>query len=192
MTLSSIKGHCAQLVEFTADELALIDDYFQPLILKKNELLLRAGKVCDFVVFINKGSLRYYFVKGIEEKTFDIIFENTFFTDYPSFNDDVPSQAYVQALEKTELLVIRKSKLHELYKVCPKYEAMALKISERVAAGYMQFSQAMATQSPEERYQMAMELRPELFQRVSLKYIAEALGMSPETLSGVRNKFKVT
>ena len=46
----------------------------------------------------------------------------------------------------------------------------------------------LAADKPEERFQHLFRSRPELFQRVPQKYIANLLGISPESLSRLQKR----
>lgn len=58
---------------------------FTPKFYKKNELLIEAGKTCDWIAFISSGTLRnYYFSNKDEEVTYCLNFSDTFITAYSS------------------------------------------------------------------------------------------------------------
>ncbi|MEQ9306930.1 MAG: hypothetical protein RJQ14_23645, partial [Marinoscillum sp.] len=69
-------------------ELGLIDNYFEDKSLKKGEYLLESNKVCDFIAFITKGAIRHFHIKDGVERTCDISFDNSWVTDFQSFNHE--------------------------------------------------------------------------------------------------------
>jgi CRP-like cAMP-binding protein len=49
---------------------------------------------------------------------------------------------------------------------------------------------SLSSEKPEERVRKLIEQRPELFQQVPQKYLANLLGISPESLSRIRARRK--
>ena len=91
---------------------------------KKNELLLREGQVCSFVIFLHTGCLRYFYMKDGEEITGQFFIENDWYTDFESFIRLKPSEQSIQALEDCVCLLINKRKLEQLYIDFPVFERL--------------------------------------------------------------------
>ncbi len=185
---SSLKKYCKTLINLTEDELLLIDRYFVPKTIKRKEYLLEEGKICGFITFIVNGSFRHFHLKDGVEKTCDISFENSFITEYSSFNFDIPSNINLQALEKSEVLIISKSDLFKLYNECRKYETIGRLMAEKIAFKATEIAMSLSSETPETRYKKLLSQQPELFQRVQQKYIANFLGITAESLSRIRKR----
>ncbi len=185
---SSLKKYCKTLINLTEDELLLIDRYFVPKTIKRKEYLLEEGKVCKVITFIVSGSFRHFHLKDGEEKTCDISFENSFITEYSSFNYDIPSNINLQALEKSEVLIINKDNLFKLYNECRKYETVGRLMAEKIAFKATEIAMSLSSEKPETRYKKLLIQQPELFQRVQQKYIANYLGITAESLSRIRKR----
>jgi len=185
---SSLKNYCQTLTDLSADELLLVDKYFVPKAFTRKSYLLKEGKVCKFIAFIANGSVRHFHVKDGEEKTCDISFENTFITEFRSFTNDIPSNINLQALEDTEVLLINRQSLFELYNECRKYETVGRLMAEKVAFRATEIAMSLSSEMPETRYRNLLAQHPELFQRVQQKYIANFLGITAESLSRIRNR----
>jgi len=183
-----VKIHCKATVPLTVEELELIDVYFEVRKLKKKEFLLQNGKVCNFIGFIADGIMRHFHIKDGVEKTCDISFENSWITDFQSFTHNTSCVMNLQALEDTTVFVIRKENLYKLYNECNKYETFGRLMAERVAQRATELVMSLSSEKPEERFQNLIQKRPDLFQRVPQKYIANFLGVSPESLSRIRNR----
>jgi CRP-like cAMP-binding protein len=184
----SLKAYCSSVVPFTPEELALIDTHFESRTLAKKEYLLHGGKICSFLAFIDKGTVRHFHIKDGIEKTCDISFENAWVTDFQSFTNGTPSVMNLQAMEETVVDVIRKEKLFSLYRECSKYETFGRMMAERVAQRATDIAMSLSSDKPEERFQNLLQKQPDLFQRVPQKYIANFLGISPESLSRIRTR----
>lgn len=184
----ALKTYCNSLINLTKDELLLIDKYFKYQVIKRKNYLLEEGKICKFIAFIVKGSVRHFHIKDGEEKTCDISFENSFITEFSSFTYDNPSNISLQALEDTRILIISKEKLFELYRECRKYETVGRLMAEKVAFRATEIAMSLSSDKPEIRYKKLLNQQPELLQRVQQKYIANFLGITPESLSRIRKR----
>jgi CRP-like cAMP-binding protein len=183
-----LKKYCQQVVSLTDKELALIDTYFEERLVKKKDYLLQDGKVCNFIAFIAEGSIRHFHVKDGVEKTCDVSFENSWVTDFQSFTYNTSSIMNLQAMEDTTMFLIRKENLYKLYTECNKYETFGRLMAEQVAQRATEIAMSLSSDKPEERFQNLIKKQPDLFQRVPQKYIANFLGISPESLSRIRSR----
>jgi len=132
--------------------------------------------------------MRHFHIKDGDEITCDISFENTFITEFNSFNSGQNSQIAFQALEDSKLLIIKKNRLFNLYQVNPKFEQLGRKIAEKVATRNTDIAMSLASEKPEIRYINLLKQKPEIFQRVQQKYIANILGVKPESLSRIQKR----
>lgn len=183
-----LKTYCKTFVTLTVEELGLVNTYFEVLLLKKKEFLLQNGKVCNFIAFIETGSVRHYHIKNDEQKTCDISFENTWVTDFQSFTHNTSSIMNLQAMENTSLFIIKKENLYKLYNECSKYETFGRLMAEQVAQRATEIAMSLSSDKPEERFQNLLKKQPNLFQRVPQKYITNFLGISAESLSRIRSR----
>ncbi|WP_225307218.1 Crp/Fnr family transcriptional regulator [Adhaeribacter soli] len=166
----------------------LIDQYFEVKDLKKKEFLLQDGRICDFIGFINNGTIRHFHVKDGIEKTCDISFENSWVTDFQSFTHNSLCIMNLQAMEDTTVFIIRKENLHKIYSDCHAYETFGRLMAEQVAQRATEIAMSLSSDKLEERFQNLIKKQPDLFQRIPQKYIANFLGISPESLSRIRRR----
>ena len=183
-----LKTYCKLTVPFSETEIGLIDQYFEEKSLKKKEFLLQDNKVCNFIAFIAEGSIRHFHIKDGVEKTCDISFENSWVTDFQSFSYDTLGKMNLQTMEDTIVFSIKKQNLFKLYEECSKYETFGRLMAEQVAQRATEIAMSLSSDKPEERFQNLIKKQPDLFQRVPQKYIANFLGISPESLSRIRNR----
>jgi CRP-like cAMP-binding protein len=185
---NKLKQYCNIKVPFTDEELSLIDSYFELKNLKKKAFILQDGKVCNFIAFIATGTIRHFHIKDGVEKTCDISFENAWITDFQSFTHNTPCIMNLQAMEDTTVFIIKKEKLYKLYTDCNKYETFGRLMAEQVAQRATEIAMSLSSDKPEERFQNLIKKQPDLFQRIPQKYIANFLGVSPESLSRIRSR----
>jgi CRP-like cAMP-binding protein len=75
-----------------------------------------------------------------------------------------------------------------IYKACNKYETFGRLMTEQVAVRATEIAMSLSSDKPEERFVKLLKKQPDLFQRIPQKYIANFLGVSPESLSRIRNR----
>ncbi len=184
-----LKDYCRRILPFTDEELRAVDKHFVEKIFKRKELLLEAPHTCHHLFFIVKGSIRYFHIKeDSSETTCDISLDNQWATEFVSFTSGTPARLSLQALEETTVYCIDKDHLYALYKAFPRYETFGRLITERILQQSIDTSVSLASQKPEERFKHLMQTRAELFQRVPRKFIANLLGISPESLSRLQKR----
>lgn len=184
----SLKAFCQQHIPFSEEELTVLDAYFEVLELPRKGFLQEGGKVCDFLAFIDQGAIRHFHIKEGEERSCDLSFENSWVTDFSSFNSGKPATMYLQALEDCRLYVIRKPRLLALYAENQKYESFGRLMAEQVAERATEIAMSLSSEKPADRFEKLLAAQPNLFQRVPQKHIANFLGISPESLSRIRRR----
>ena len=173
----------------TNEEVETINSYFQIKKLRKRQYLLQSGDVCRFKAYVEKGILKQYSVdkKGTEHIV-QFATEGWIISDLSSFMSGEPAVYNIDALEETELLIIKKSEQKELFKKVPKYEVFTrLEITNAYSMLQKRLT-AMISTSMEERYLEFISRYPNITQRVPQHMIASYLGLNPETLSRIRKK----
>ena len=185
----SLKRHFLQILPFTEEELSAVDQYFTEHIFAKKAMLLEAPHPCKYLFFIVKGCVRHFHTKDDgNEKTCDISLENQWTTAFMSFNSGSSSNLSLQALEETTVYRISKEDLISLYAEHHNFETFGRLMAEQILQRATDTAMYLAADKPEERFQHLLRSRPELFLRVPQKYIANLLGISPESLSRLQKR----
>jgi CRP-like cAMP-binding protein len=177
-----------QITGFSDSELDIVLKYFDKKYFKKKTILLHAGKIADEVYFINTGCIRLFCDKNGEELSTYFFTEQMFAGSYSSFISRNPSQHSIETLEDCEVLTLSYKSLQELYEVFPKMNEFIRKsIEERFVIIHDLFTSYLLN-SPEERYLNLIKERPELLTRIPQHQIASFLGVTPVSLSRIRNR----
>jgi CRP-like cAMP-binding protein len=156
--------------------------------LKRKEFLLHEGQICKHSYFINSGCLRYFYNIEGQEVTGQFFFENGWYADYTSYLSGKPLDKNIQALEKTELLLLSKTDLDKLFIEIPKFEKFGRLIAENAFLGLQQYTQSLTKETPEERYINLIKNRPKVIERIPQHYIASYLGIKAPSLSRIRKR----
>lgn len=177
-----------QLTGFTDSELKIVLKYFETKSIKKKTTLLHAGKIANEVYFLSRGCIRLFCLKDGKEITTYFFTENMFAGTYDSFISRRPCLYSIETLEDCFLHSLSYEALQELYLVFPKMNEFVRKsIEERFVILHDLFTSYILN-SPEERYISLLNDRPGLLNRIPQHQIASFLGITPVSLSRIRNR----
>ncbi len=160
--------------------------------LKKGEIWLSPGEVCDYIGIINYGIIRYYTMAEKKEHIGQIYFEDQAVTDYSSYFTGKPSRIFMDAVKETEIAVVYKKDLQKLINEDMVYHKMMFDYLSLIYINNFERTVSLLLDSAETRYLKLLTTRPEIIQRVPLYMVASYLGITPEALSRVRSKIAHT
>lgn len=173
----------------TDEELKMVEEVTVVKKLRKHQYLLQEGDIFHYHCFIVKGCLRMYQLDtdGTEHiLRFGI--ENWWMSDFESCNTGNPAKNNIDALEDSELLLIKKENLNTLLEAIPNFRVF----KEKTDANCFDLSQnrilSNLRETAEEKYENFIKSYPEFYSRIPLHMIAAYLGISRKTLSRARNK----
>ena len=184
--IDNLLKYCSGFIQLTELDKEAIEQNFKPLKIKRKDFLLKEGMTCDFVAFLNSGVIRHYHIKDGNEITCDVTLQNNFITDFKSFTQNIPSNYYFQSLKDAELFIIKRTDLFNLYNENRNIESFGRIMAEHVAIRTIEIAMSLSSEKPEERVYNLIIKRPDLFQAVPQRYLANLLGISPESLSRIR------
>ncbi|MGN7888599.1 Crp/Fnr family transcriptional regulator [Dyadobacter sp. 22481] len=179
---------CREMAGMSAGELAIVERYLKPVRLKRKQFLIREGRQYDFIGFVSKGAIRHFTWRDGVEKTCNVNFENQFFTDFDSFYHGTPTTNNSVALEDSVVFVLSKSDRDLLLVECPAFERFSRMVGERALQQAAECAARLTWDRPEDRYLHLLEHEPDMTRRVPLKYLANMLGVSAESLSRIRKR----
>lgn len=171
-----------------SEDLNKVSSLFEPLLLKKGGYFLHEGKRCDKFCFIKTGYLRVFTISNEKEVTQWIATKGHLGTDFQAFFFDLPSRWTIQALEDTEFFIITKDNYNKISNIVPKWSEFERSFLIKCLTMMENRIFRHLSMPAEERYIAFFEHNKELFNEAPLQYIASMLGMTPETLSRIRQK----
>lgn len=156
---------------------------------RKNQYLLQEGEVCKQAVFIVKGALRQYTIdqKGVEHIV-HLCTENWWVGDRESFTKLTPSKYNIEAVEDCDVLLLNKENFQQLVNTAPVFVLVLNSMDYNHHIASQERINSAISLSAEERYFNLLKTNPALVQRFPQNMIASYLGVSPETISRIRNK----
>jgi len=155
---------------------------------RKGELLLEEGKICRKLSFLESGFLRFYINKDGNDVSKFFTEPPYCFTSQRSFNNEIPAQENIEALEESIVWEIDKSATEDLLKI-PNWSNFARKLTQEVQFFTEQILEDIQNLTAEERYFKMMKDGHIYLEKVPLKYLASYLGIAPQSLSRIRKKY---
>jgi CRP-like cAMP-binding protein len=188
--IDNLLNYCSKFIHLTALDKEAMELNFRSIKIKRKDYLLKEGMVCDFVAFLNSGVIRHFHIKDGNEITCDITLHDNFITDFKSLTHNIPTNYYFQILKDAELFIIKKNDLYRLYTEYRNIESFGRIMAEQVAQRTIDIAMSLSSEKPQERVEKLIKQRPDLIQEVPQRYLANLLGISPESLSRIRARRK--
>mgnify|MGYP003498598280 FL=1 len=176
-------------INLTNEDYELIESVSLFKKLRKRQYLLQAGDVFRLHAFVCKGFLRNYYVdeKG-QERIIQFAPENYWTGDGESMNSGLPSKYDIDAIEESEILLLKKEDFEMIRKTIPAFNDFVNESLKKNAVVLQERIHVNISLSAEEKYSDFISKYPSISNRVPLHMIASYLGLSAETLSRVRSQ----
>ncbi|MBV8251411.1 MAG: Crp/Fnr family transcriptional regulator [Chitinophaga sp.] len=157
--------------------------------LEEGEVYIREGDTARKLAFIEKGIMRVYAIKQSgDEATLFLRWEEQFIASHDTIIHQQPARFIYRALERVTLLEIDYDKLDTILREHPQFEPLRVHFLQRMIGEALKVVEDFVLLSPEERYLQLVEKRSDIVNRVSDKYIASMLGVTPVSLSRIRKR----
>lgn len=177
----------AHAITFSNDEMDRIISAALITTLKKKQLLLQAGDVCRYKIFVLTGFLRMYGIGADgEEHIMQFSPAMSWTTDGESYNNRIPSNYNIEALEDSRVMLWTKDSFAELVMTIPSLK----RFSDKLITQYLNLSRnrlyKTISATPEEKYEDFLKSYPGILNKVPLRMVASYIGISLKTLSRIR------
>ena len=189
MNTEPIINYFSNILPLENEEIDTIKKVFKERRIKRRQFILQEGDVCTLNTFVVEGCFRMYFVdeKG-KEHNIQFAVENWWIGDIGSFHTEEPSKLYIEAIENSIILQIKKQDQLDLFVNHPKFNRIFRVFTENALVAYQRRVLQNISSTAEEHYLDFMKRYPFFFNRISNVQIASFLGITPEFLSTLRKK----
>ncbi len=189
MTIKPLIDYFNTLLPLDEEEKSAVEEVFKERKVKRRHFILQQGEVCRHNTFVVEGCFKMYLVddKG-KEHNLQFAIENWWIGDIGSFHSEEPSQLYIEALEHSAILQIKKEDQLQLFVEHPKFNRIFRVLTENALVSAQRRILQNIGSTAEERYLDFLKRYPYLFNRISNVQIASYLGVTPEFLSTIRKK----
>ena len=150
--------------------------------------LLKEGKISRTMFFIEKGCLRTWVNSNGREVTTQFFFEGDKVSSIESFRANQPSLYNIESIEPCTLQTVSQKDFQEVLDNSPEIQK---EMQEHLFRRLMQSQKiffSFLKNTPRQRYEELLQEHPEIIQRVPQHYIASYLGITPVSLSRIRNR----
>ncbi|WP_411896085.1 Crp/Fnr family transcriptional regulator [Winogradskyella sp. A2] len=187
MNTEPIIEYFSNLLPLDSKEIDAVKTAFVERKIKRRQFILQEGDVCKLNTFIVEGCFRMYYVdeKG-KEHNLQFAVENWWIGDIGSFHSEEPSKLYIEAIENSIILQIKKQDQLDLFINYPKFNQLFRVFTENALVAFQRRVLQNISSTAEERYLDFLKRHPYFFNRISNVQIASFLGVTPEFLSVIR------
>lgn len=154
----------------------------------RKTFLVNEGEVCKQIFFIEKGCLRSWFNDDGNDVTFQFFFEDSFVSSFESFKHNRPCLYNIETLTPSVLYVIPWADCIKVLEREPELKEELNEFFIQRLYHYQKLFISRITHSPQRRYEELVKENPGLMDRVPQHYIASYLGITPVSLSRIKNK----
>jgi CRP-like cAMP-binding protein len=151
-------------------------------------ILLNEGEISAHAHVIKKGCLREWFNKDGKEITFQFFFEGQAVASIDSFLNNQPSLYTIESIESSIIYSISKDKFEAINQQFPEFKEKFQELMYQRFRNYANLFLSRIKDSPKERYEDLIQNNPQIIKRVPQHYIASYLGITPTSLSRIRNR----
>ena len=157
---------------------------------RKKQYILQEGDICRNETFVLKGLTRTYEVdeKG-QEHVLQFGPENWWVGDLLSFLSEQPTHYNIDCIENCEVIQINKINLNILYEKVPKMERYFRILLQNAFIATNQRILSNLSKTANIRYEDFLLKYPQLENRLPNHQIASFLGITPQSLSRIRNQY---
>jgi CRP-like cAMP-binding protein len=184
-----LKQRLSSFVAFSEAELAMLMPSISTISLKKGRTFAEEGKVAKLAGLVVTGNLRHFYVKDGIERTTYFYFEGSLVSAYVSCVTQKPSKLTIEAISDCELLVFPYAALSELFTLSHTWERFGRRLAEYLTIGLEERMITLLMLTPEERYHELLKgSKEKIMERIPQHLIASYLGITPVSLSRIRNR----
>lgn len=179
---------------FALDELerSEVNRLFTQKVVKRRHFILQQGDVCQHYNFVVSGCFKMYYSddKGVEHNI-QFAADNDrpasrWIADLGSFYSETPSRMYIEAIEPSVILQIKKPDLLYLFINHHKFDRNFRIIVEQKYIALQERVLLNISSTGEQRYEAFLKEYTNLANRLPNTQIASYLGITPEFLSKIR------
>jgi CRP-like cAMP-binding protein len=184
--LNSVKSLCPKV---TKDELEYLQSGLTVTDLKSKHFYIHANTIQKEIGFVFSGLLRAFYVdKDGKEISVNFILEGKYLTHYSAFITQTPCKYYFQCIEPSIIVNLSYKHIQEGYNKFPNLERYGRLVAEEVLKVQQKRIESFLFENAETRYLEFVKENPDLFNRVSLSYLASFLGIERQSLTRIRKK----
>lgn len=189
MPYNLLKKHIKNITEVSNKDLDKICSYFKIRDINKKSVLLTQGHIYKYEGFVLEGCFRVFTIdKKGHENTLYFATKSWWLIDNDSFMNQHPSNLNIQALEDSQVLLIKREDKMELYNTLPVVEKLFRIMSQKALVAWQRRLIRNHSLTAEERYYHFIQTYPDIVSKINDRQISSYLGITHEFLSKIKRK----
>ncbi|BFO67391.1 Crp/Fnr family transcriptional regulator [Chryseobacterium sp. KCF3-3] len=181
------KSYLTDKIHLSNEELTLIESVCILKRLRKRQYLLHEGEIWKYNAFICTGFLKTFSIdQHGKEHIMNFSPENYWTGDRESLLQGTPSKYNIDAIENSEVILIKQEDFTMLCNEIPTLNDLVNKVLQKSFVVSQNRIHANISFSAEEKYQNFIQTYPMLINRIPQHMIASYIGITPETLTRIR------
>ncbi len=158
--------------------------------IKRKQIIQRPGETTTKSYYVKSGLLRSYIIDE-NGKEHIIMFapESWIISDIESYALVVKTDVFIDALEDSTIIEFNLAQLDPYSLINEHQQELIRRLFRRIAAMQRRVILLMSA-TAKVRYEYFLKTYPQLVNRVSQKFIASYLGVTPEALSNIKRKMQ--
>jgi CRP-like cAMP-binding protein len=184
--LNSVNSLCPKV---TLSELEYLQNGMTLTELKSKHFYIHANTIQKEIGFVFSGLLRSFYVDmDGNEISVNFIREGKYATHYSALISQTPCKYYFQCLEPSIIVNLPYKYIQDGYNKFPNLERYGRLVAEDVLKIQQRRIESFLFDNAETRYLDFIKENTDLFNRVSLSYLASFLGIERQSLTRIRKK----
>jgi CRP-like cAMP-binding protein len=185
---SELNGFLNKISPLSKKEESEIKRLFTLKTYEKNEFFLKQGAMPVYAAFVVRGAFReFYTDRNGREFNKAFCFRGDFTGSYYSLNLNKPAIDSIQAMSPSSVLIVRYADVKKHITSSVPWLRISISITHRLLMKKLEREFQLLTLSADERYSLLQKQFPELEQLLPAYHIASFLGITPISLSRIRN-----
>lgn len=157
--------------------------------LPKKHILLKPGQTCRKIYFISSGLARaWYLTDKQKECTTWFMRQGDIMISVFSFYTQQPASETIELLENSTILSLTWTQVQGIYADFPEFNFIGRLLTEKYYIQSEQRAILLRSGSAIDRYQLLLQMHPDIIQRVPLWMVASHLNVSHEALCRIRGQ----
>ena len=182
-----LADHCAQYLSLSEEEFLHFVSFLKRRTFSRKQSVIAPDEACSVDMFIEAGCLRIYSVThGGSDRVLHFGTEHTWWCHSTLAGAHPLPSVGIDALERTDVLLIDKRNKERLCGDLPKFDRMFRFLTQGTLAALQQRLVLSLQNTAEARYHEFTLLYPHLEDRIPNYHIASYLGICPEFFSKLR------
>jgi len=179
------------LIDVTHEEWDIMKNHLNRVEYKKNEIILTPGETEDYIYFMIKGVIRYFFYSA-KKRDFTLGFRTgpSGFCAYTSFITRKPSNVGSQAMSEVVAYRVSYSDMDKLYIEMDRMERLSRMFLQLAYVEKEEKEFSLMDNNSTSFYTDFCCKHPEIIDNVPQKYIASYMGIAPESLSRIKSEIR--